>query len=152
MLEEFGDEAGPAGLMAGAQSGAVVAVEVFVKQNQVAPVRIVLKNFRSTGDGAAAVPISQKDMDQAARNLRSDLPEVGFAIRMRRTFHFEVFAIVVMKLLERLDKQIVHGKPNRAAPIGIAPEQASGGFRGFVSDAVDMVIDLHFVRVVLVEA
>ena len=30
-LEEFGDEAGPAGLMGGAEAASVVAVEVFVE-------------------------------------------------------------------------------------------------------------------------
>ena len=38
-----GDEAGPPGLVAGAEAGAVVAVEVLVEQDQVAPVRIVLE-------------------------------------------------------------------------------------------------------------
>src|SRR5437867_721397 len=100
LLEEFGDEAGPARLMACAQAGSVIAVEVFVKQNQVAPMRIALKNVRSAGDGAAPGAIAQKDMDQAARELRRNLPEVGFAIRMSGAFDFEVFAEVVMKLLQ----------------------------------------------------
>ena len=37
------DDAGPAGLMAGAEPGAVVAVEVLVEQDEIAPVRIVLE-------------------------------------------------------------------------------------------------------------
>ena len=43
LLQQLGDQAGPAGLMAGAEPGAVVAVEVFVEQDQVAPVRIGLE-------------------------------------------------------------------------------------------------------------
>src|SRR5439155_13445341 len=39
LLEEFRDQAGPPGLMAGAQARSAVAVKVFVKQNQVAPMR-----------------------------------------------------------------------------------------------------------------
>src|SRR5690349_6856097 len=37
------DDAGPAGLVARAEARAVVAVEVFVEQDQVAPVRILLE-------------------------------------------------------------------------------------------------------------
>src|SRR5690348_15627578 len=76
LLEKLGDEAGPAGLMTGAKAGAVVAMEVFIKQNQVAPMRITLKEFCAAGDRAAAGAIAQKDMYQAAGNLRRDLPEV----------------------------------------------------------------------------
>ena len=43
LFKEFRDKAGPASLMTGAESGTVVSMEVFVEQNQVAPVRIILK-------------------------------------------------------------------------------------------------------------
>src|SRR5215468_5131052 len=66
LLEEFCDQAGPAGLMAGAQARSAVAVKVFVKKNQVAPMRIALEDFASTGDGTAPGAVSQKDADQAA--------------------------------------------------------------------------------------
>src|SRR5690349_20032735 len=42
-LDEFGHEPRPSGLMAGAEPGAVVAVEVLVEQNVVVPVRIGLE-------------------------------------------------------------------------------------------------------------
>jgi len=42
-LDQPGDEAGPAGLVAGADPGAVVAVEVLVEQDVVSPVGIVWK-------------------------------------------------------------------------------------------------------------
>ena len=66
LLEEFRDQAGPPGLMAGAQARSAVAVKVFVKQNQVAPMRIVLQDFGSARDGTAAGAVAQKDADQAA--------------------------------------------------------------------------------------
>ena len=40
------DDAGPAGLMTGAQAGAVVAVEVLVEQDEIAPVRVLLELLR----------------------------------------------------------------------------------------------------------
>ena len=39
-----------------------------------------------------------------------------------------------MKLLERLDQQIIDRKPNRAAPVGIAAEQIRLRFRRLVAD------------------
>ena len=40
LLDQLGDDAGPAGLVAGAETRAGVAVEVLVEQDEVAPVRI----------------------------------------------------------------------------------------------------------------
>ena len=45
LLNHFGYQAGPSGLMIGAEAGAIVAVKKFVKKNQVAPVRIALEYF-----------------------------------------------------------------------------------------------------------
>ena len=42
-VDQLGDQGGPSGLVAGAQARAVVAVEVFIKRNVVAPVGIGLK-------------------------------------------------------------------------------------------------------------
>ena len=50
--------AGPASLMTGPKPGAIVTVEVFVKENQVAPVRIVLELIQlrlRTQESAAAL-------------------------------------------------------------------------------------------------
>src|SRR5271169_3447425 len=54
--------------------------------------------------------------------------------------------------LERFDEQIIYGKPNRAAPVGIATKNAGGGFRGFVIDTADRAIDIDFVRILEVVA
>src|SRR5262245_7828918 len=42
-FEHLGDESGPAGLVAGSESGAVITVKVFVEQNVVAPVGVGLE-------------------------------------------------------------------------------------------------------------
>src|SRR5262245_41884352 len=47
LFEQLGDQAGPARLMIGANAGAVVAVKIFVKKNQVPPVRIALEKFQT---------------------------------------------------------------------------------------------------------
>ena len=63
-LKNFCDEAGPAGLMACAEPGAVVAVEVFVEEDVVAPVGIGLELFRAAVDGSPAVWCGEPDGDE----------------------------------------------------------------------------------------
>ena len=50
-----GDDAGPAGLMAGAEAGAVVAMKIFVEEKVIAPVGIVLKRLSPAKDGTVAL-------------------------------------------------------------------------------------------------
>ena len=43
---------------------------------------------------------------------------------------FEIVAQVVVELLQRLDQQIIHRKPDRPAPVRIAAEQARADSAG----------------------
>ena len=56
------NDARPACLMARAKPGAVIAVEVFVEQQAVAPVRILLKFLGPAVDGAAPVAVLEKNV------------------------------------------------------------------------------------------
>ena len=47
-----------------------------------------------------------------------------------------------MKLLKRLDDQIVHRKPDGPSPVRVAAEQARTRFGGFVVDPMLRAIDL----------
>ena len=53
-LDELRHDPGPTGLMAGAQPGAVVAVEVFVKEDEILPVGVLLELFRPPVNGPPA--------------------------------------------------------------------------------------------------
>src|SRR5689334_15351500 len=57
-VHDAGDQAGPAGLVVRPQPGAVVAVEVLVEREVVAPVRIVLKRARAAVHGALALGVA----------------------------------------------------------------------------------------------
>src|SRR5262245_61987575 len=52
-IEQDGDNAGPSGLVAGAEPGAVVSVEVFVEQNEIPPVLVILELRGASVDRAA---------------------------------------------------------------------------------------------------
>src|SRR5437773_10679520 len=98
--------------MAGADSLAGVAVEVFVKGDVVAPARIDLEFFHVAEDGALAVGVAQEDAGEAAGNFCGDFPKVHYLARSGWAFYFEFVAVVVMELLERFDNQVVKRKPD----------------------------------------
>ena len=75
-LDELGHDPGPAGLVAGAQPGAVVAVEVLVEQDVVAPVGIGLELLRAAVDGSPAVLVTQEDPGEPVGDLLAHLEEV----------------------------------------------------------------------------
>jgi SAM-dependent methyltransferase len=74
--EEQRDEACPSGLVAGAEAGAVVAVEVFVELEQLAPVGIGLESFDPSEHGPVSVLAAGEDRGQAPADLAGDLAEV----------------------------------------------------------------------------
>ena len=59
--------------MARADPGAVVAMEIFIEQDEIAPVRILLKLFRTAVDGTPTIGPAQKGMrepsGQPSRNV-----------------------------------------------------------------------------------
>ena len=61
LLKKLRDQAGPACLMAGAHTRAIVAMEVFVEGDQVMPVRIGLEFFGSAKDRPSLIGIFQED-------------------------------------------------------------------------------------------
>ena len=65
-VQEGSDQAGPARLVAGPEPRAVVAVEVLVEQDQIAPVRIVLELGRPAVDRPPSIGIAQERARQPA--------------------------------------------------------------------------------------
>ena len=55
--DQVGDQAGPAGLVRGADAGAGVAMEVLVELQQVVPLRVGLELLDRAVDRAAAVGV-----------------------------------------------------------------------------------------------
>src|SRR5713226_7147667 len=68
--EQLGDRARPACLVAGPEARPVVAVEVLVEEQHVAPVRIALELLGAAEDGPPAVGPDEEEAIQAPRDLR----------------------------------------------------------------------------------
>ena len=134
--------------MAGADTGTIVAVKIFVKRDEIAPVIIALELFRAAEDRPAAAVVAQKNACQTLRNLTGNLPEIRQLTRARGTFDFIIVAQKEVKLLQRLDKQVIDRQPNRSTPIGIAAEQSRTRFRRFVVDSIFRAVDRHFIRMI----
>src|SRR5437867_4804776 len=136
LFDKFCDETGPAGVMAGADPSPIIAVKIFVEKNEIAPVRIALKEFRVASYGTAAVRIAEKNVNEPPGNFGGYLPEIGLGAAMRGALHFEIFAVVVVKFLQRFHEQIVHRKPDGPAPVRIPAKEACRGFGWFVVNAI----------------
>ena len=80
-----------------------------------------------------AVRVSKPELDQAIRKLVRDLIQRQVVTRAGRTFDLEIVAVVMMKLLERFDQEIIDRHPDRAAPVGVAAEDVRLRFARFVT-------------------
>ena len=71
LLHQLRDQSGPAGLMARADTGAVVAVKVFVERDQIAPVRIGLELFRAAENRPLPIRVAQGRSASSRRDISS---------------------------------------------------------------------------------
>jgi hypothetical protein len=97
-LDQRRDEPRPAGLVRGAQSGAVVAVEVLVEQDEVAPVRVGLELLRAAVDRAAPVAIDEERGDQTAGQFAGNLGQRHSLPRPGGALDRELVAVVAVVL------------------------------------------------------
>src|SRR5262245_8809742 len=116
-LEEFGDEPGPTGLMRGADASAGVAVEIFVEEHVVTEVGVAGEFGVIFQHRALAVGAPEEEPGEAAGEFECDFVDGDESTGASGAFHFEIVAVVVVELLERLDEEIIHGHPDGAAPI-----------------------------------
>src|SRR6185437_14705134 len=74
LLDQLCHERGPSRLVRRAEPGAVVAVKILVKRDEVAPVWIALEALLAAEHGAAPV-VAHEDADQPPRQLHRHVPE-----------------------------------------------------------------------------
>src|SRR5436190_10568293 len=147
LLHELRDERRPPRLMRCAESGAVVAVEVLVKCDQIAPVRVALHPLHPTEHRTSPV-LAHEQPDQTPRKLGRHLSEPQLPPRARRVLHEEDLTVVPVELLQRLDDEVVEGEPHRTAPVRVAAEQPAPRLRRRVVHPPDLVPVHHeYVRV-----
>src|SRR5260370_19497149 len=109
-FDGFGDQPGPAGLGAGANARAVVAVKVFVKADQVAPIGVAAEEINPAGNWTPPILAAKENMRQAAREFRGHLPQIGLLAPPGRAPGLEVLAVLVVEFLQRFDQPVIHPK------------------------------------------
>src|ERR1041385_8833461 len=75
-MNESGNQPCPSGLVARSQSGSVVAMEVFVEQQIIAPIRIGLEFFRAPIHRQAPVLIAEENTGQAITDFMAHLKQI----------------------------------------------------------------------------
>lgn len=94
LLNQCGDQRGPAGLVVGTKAGPVISGEALVEQDVVAPVGIALEDFMCTEDWPPPVLVAQENPNQALGELIGYLPGGQVLSGPRWALDLEVVAVV----------------------------------------------------------
>src|SRR5947199_104555 len=71
-MEHLRNQAGPAGLVAGADANTGVAVKIFIEKNEILPMGIALKFLRIPMNGPPTVAVRQEKPRQASGDFFAD--------------------------------------------------------------------------------
>src|SRR5207237_49095 len=128
-----------------------VAVEILVEQDQGAPVRVVGPARVIAVAGPASALVGQKNRGQAARQFAGNFMERQRISGAGRALDLEAVAVEVVVAFERLDEEIIDGKPDRSAPVRVAAEEPGARFARSVFHAMRLAAGLNFERMFLVK-
>src|SRR4051812_902360 len=99
-----------------------VAVEVLVEENQILPVRIGSEPGIGPMAGSATGRVGKENPREPRTQLAGNFLEVEHPSGADWALDPEVGTVEVMEPLQRLQQQVVEGKPDRAPPVGVAAE------------------------------
>src|SRR5690348_15952873 len=150
LFDQLRHETRPAGLVTGADARTVVAMEVLVEQDQIAPMRISLEFLLASVD-RPPIRVAQKNSYEPAGNISGHFPKTCVLTGIRGTLHPELIAKEVMKLLQRFHEKKIQRKPDRPPPIRISTKQPTIRFRRLIVDAMFMPFDGKHIRMVSVK-
>src|SRR5216683_401129 len=127
LVDQARNQRSPSCLMRGAQAFAGVAVEIFEKEDEIPPMRIVREDLRFARaarpiDRAVTFAIRDKEIDHAVGEPRRQAAErehLHFTISAG-SGHADAAAKSLLQFSERLDDEKARRKPNRAAPVAVA--------------------------------
>src|SRR5262249_49071634 len=105
------------------KAAAVIAMEVLVKEHEISPVRVGSVALLVTMDWTAARFIPQEQAAQAFRKFAGHVIEVHQVAGTGGELDLEVVPEVIIELLQGLDEEIVHGKPDRPSPVRVPTKQ-----------------------------
>lgn len=116
-LDEPGDDAGPSGLVARSQPCTVVAVEVLVEEDVIAPVRVLLELRYGSKGRAPAVLITEEDAFEPVLDLLAYLVEVHPLARAGGALDSKAVSVERIEIEQAPDDQEVHREPDGSTPV-----------------------------------
>src|SRR5215831_3052005 len=119
-IERSRYDSSPTGLMACTQSSPVVAMEVFIEEDVILPVRVLLEFPRSAVDWASAVFVAQENGCQSSRDLFCDFEQSQIVSGTSRALHFELISIKLIQVQQTPDNEGIHRHPDRTSPVRIS--------------------------------
>lgn len=99
LLNQLCNKGRPPRLMARANAGSVVSMEVFIEGNRVAPERILLEFRCAAEDGTPPGLVAEENVCQAPRQLRSDFVQGDGLTGSGRVLNLVLITEEVMELL-----------------------------------------------------
>src|SRR6516225_6846761 len=114
--------------MTGSEPGAIVSMEVLVKQNVILPMRIFLEFSGSAVNRTLAICVTHKDAAQAAPDFFCYLEQRHVVARTGRTLDLEVISVERIHGQQAANDERIHWHPNWPTPIGITPKHTGVGF------------------------
>jgi len=122
--DEVGDQRGPSRLVGGADTTAGVAMEVLVEGQQVVPVRMGLEEADIAEDRAAATGVVEEDRNETVGELVGQDGQGHLAPGAGGVLDQDVITEEPGIPAQCLDDEVIDREPDRAAPVGVAAEQA----------------------------
>src|SRR5215469_13580852 len=116
LFDQLRNQARPTSLVAGADTGPIVSMKIFMELNKVAPVGVFLKLLLASVN-RPAITIAQENAHEPVRNVSGHFPEICLLTPARRTFDLERVAKEVVEPLQGFHQEEVQREPDRASPV-----------------------------------
>src|SRR5262245_53521286 len=95
--------------------------------------------------GALAIDAFQEQPRQAARKFVGDFIDGDAFSGTGRILDFKIVAVVMVKLLQALDEEVVHWHPNRPTPVRVATKETGIRLRRLVAYAHGVAMGVELV-------
>jgi hypothetical protein len=99
--------------------------------------------------GAAPLRVRQKEAAQTATQVIRHLLEVEHPAGPGWALHLQAVTVEVVVTFQGLNEQVIDREPHRAAPVGVAAEEAGCGLAGLVVHPIFLAVETEDVRLVL---
>ena len=143
-----GNDSCPSGLMTCPYSGPVISMEIFIEQDVILPVRIILEFPCSSINRSFILFVFKKYAGKPFADILRNLIQIHKVSGSCRTFNFKIIAIICDILVQSPDNQCIYRHPDGSAPVGITAEHTGVRFAGKICHFVVLSIDIDMERMI----